>query len=290
MNSSNNPMLKRSTNYNFIKNWGKIKQFLNDEKVKELSNKIIEKVSNEEPNINNTPLYNLGRYNDEREENMINVLDEEYFYEVIDKATAEYDNELFIEYGRDRDFLGQQYKKSTCDKSFLSWFFEMIYKDSDLEYHYNEAVDFYKQKYYKENKDDIWWFWKPIGECHNMGKLLLYLAQKVEPTENWKVQCSIAHTTVWNGDRIKPKFFDLNFFFEDRKEYQENKSSDWIPCDETYTDYLGDIFGISDFYVENITKDYIKEYNSNTKRDVNIIHVTKDNLTDVINKLLKMFF
>ena len=153
---------------------------------------------------------------------------------------------------------------------------------------YDEVVARFKSKFYQDNKADIWWLWKPIGECHNMGEILLYLAKQVEPTEDWRIQCSIAHTTVWNGNYDHPKFFDLNFFWESCETYKSNKESKWIPCSESYGVFMADLFGISDDYIENITNDYIIEYNET--EDHQIKRVTNHNLPRVIRKLSKKFF
>ena len=71
-----------ATHYNFIKNWNKVKPFLNNKKFKKLCNKMIRELSCDcdecyykSNNINEVPLYNLGRYNEAREDELAVMID-----------------------------------------------------------------------------------------------------------------------------------------------------------------------------------------------------------------------
>jgi len=255
---------KTASNYNFIKNWNKIKQFLNDEEFVILCNNMIERRSGYDNTINDVPLFDIGRYNDEREDLVFYKYEEEIIKET---------KEMFRLMG----------------KEDIDVFFDLYIEfDEECKEVYENMIEDYKFIFYEENKNNIWWLWKPIGECHSMGKLLLYLAKKVEPTENWQINCSIAHTTVWNGDEKKPKFFDLNFFWEDDPEYYLNEEKKWIPCGKSYEDFLPSIFGVNEKFYGIVEEDYIMEYNRINKND-NIIKITNFNLDIVLKKLLTVF-
>ena len=260
---------KTASNYNFKKNWNKIKAFLNDKEFETLCNKMIWKILGESAEeITEIPLFDLGRYNESREEMFDDLVFYKHGEEIIAEAKATF---------------------KLMGKDLIEEFYDIYLRyDEDCIETYENIVEEYRLKFYRENKNDIWWLWKPIGECHYMGELLLHLAKKVEPTENWQIHCSIAHTTVWNGDEESPLFFDLNFFWEIEEEYYLNKEEDWIPCTKSYEDFLPSIFGVNELFYGIVEEDYIMEYNKINKND-NIMKITNFNLDVVLKKLLTVF-
>ena len=87
---------KTASNYNFKKNWNKIKAFLNDKEFETLCNKMIVKLLGESAEkINEIPLFDLGRYNEDREDMLDNLVFYRYCEEIKLETKMTFTSGLF---------------------------------------------------------------------------------------------------------------------------------------------------------------------------------------------------